>query len=127
VAQPRILVIEDDPEITDLFRAMLEDEGYEVLATGDAVDPVVISDLHPALIVLDLRLSGHANGWTWLEKLRQSPDMHAIPVIVCTADARLAQCHADQPHALATDVVLKPFDLDDFTRRVAAACGHGDG
>ena len=127
MAQPRILVIEDDPEITDLLRAMLEEEGYEVLASGAAVDPVAISDLQPALIVLDLRIGGRVTGWTWLEELRQTQESRDIPVIVCTADARLAQRHADHRHPLATDVMLKPFDLDDFTRRVAVACGRDDG
>jgi DNA-binding response OmpR family regulator len=41
-------------------------------------------------------------------------------VIVCTADARLVRHETEQLRALAADVILKPFDIDDVVTRVAA-------
>jgi DNA-binding response OmpR family regulator len=60
--QARILLIEDDPIIQALLRDLLEEEGYRVLVADATLDPVDVSQLRPALIVLDLWLGGSAWG-----------------------------------------------------------------
>jgi DNA-binding response OmpR family regulator len=117
----RILLIEDELVIQDLLRDLLEEEGHRVLVTDATLDPVDVSQLRPNLILLDLWLGGVAWGLDWLRELRVTPGARCIPVIVCTADARLARLEAEQLRVLAADVILKPFDLDDVVTRVAAA------
>jgi DNA-binding response OmpR family regulator len=119
--QARVLLIEDDPIIQDLLRELLEDEGYRVLVADATLDPVDVSQLRPNLVLLDLWFGGVAWGLDWLRELRVTPGARCIPVIVCTADARLARREAEQLQTLAADVILKPFDLDDVVTRVAAA------
>jgi len=118
--QARILLIEDDLIIQDLLRELLEDEGYRVLVADATLDPVDISQLRPNLILLDHWFGGVACGLDWLRELRVTPGARCIPVIVCTADARLVKLEAEQLRALATDVILKPFDIGDVVTRVAA-------
>jgi DNA-binding response OmpR family regulator len=121
----RILVIEDDPDMTALFHDILEEEGYRVIAASGPLDSVDISQLRPRLIVLDLWYGDKADGWDLLHQLRTTPGARDIPVLVCTADSRVAQEEAGRLRALGADVILKPFDLDDFLGRVAATLGSG--
>ena len=118
--QARILLIEDDLVIQDLFRDLLEEEGYRVLVADATLDPVDVSQLRPNLILLDLWFGGVAWGLDWLRELRVTPGARCIPVIVCTADARLIKHETEQLRALAADVILKPFDIDDVVTRVTA-------
>ncbi len=118
--QARVLIIEDDLIIQDLLRELLEVEGYRVLVADATLDPVDVSQLRPNLIVLDLWFGGTAWGLDWLRELRTTPGARCIPVIVCTADARLVKHEAEQLRALAADVILKPFDIDDVVTQVTA-------
>ncbi|HEX2282225.1 MAG TPA: response regulator [Thermomicrobiales bacterium] len=118
--QARVLLIEDDLLIQDLLREILEEEGYRVLVADATLDPVDVSQLRPSLVLLDLWFGGAAWGLDWLRELRVTPGARCIPVIVCTADARLARREAEQLQTLAADLILKPFDLDDVVTRVAA-------
>jgi len=121
----RILVIEDDPDLSVLFHDILKEEGYRVLTASGPLDSVDISQLRPRLIVLDLWFGNKAGGWDQLHQLRATPGARDIPVLVCTADSRVAENATSCLRSLDADVILKPFDLDDFLGRVAATYGPG--
>jgi CheY-like chemotaxis protein len=125
MSSPRILVIDDDPDLTALLHDILEEEGYRVVAASGPLDAVDISQLRPELIVLDLWFGHRAGGWDQLRELRATPGARDVPVLICTADARAAQERGDCLRGLDADVILKPFDLNDFLGRVAATCGPG--
>src|SRR5262245_45844395 len=110
----RILVIDDDPDLTALLHDILEEEGYRVVASSGPVDSVDISQLRPRMIVLDLWFGQQAGGWDLLRQLRTTPGARDIPVLVCTADSRAAEEGTGCLRALDADVILKPFDLNDF-------------
>ena len=126
-AIPRVLVVEDDAPIHDLLRDVLEDAGYRVLPTDHLLDPVDLQQLRLDLVVLDLMLGGRPAGWDYLRTLRGLPGTAHLPVLVCTGDYQSVR-DADGPLlALAADLVLKPFDLDDLLRAVAACPASGRG
>ncbi|MGH2615694.1 MAG: response regulator [Thermomicrobiales bacterium] len=111
-----ILVINDTVAILELFQAMLEDEGYRVASDGFTVDMLemlgrVKAD-KPDLIVLDLIILDESKGWQFLQVLKMDRETRDIPVIVCTAAARLIE--ELQPHLddMGISVVLKPFDIE---------------
>jgi CheY-like chemotaxis protein len=116
-ARPRrIHVINDTPEILDVFRMMLEDEGY--IVTTDRFTPELgpklthLKTVNPDLLIVDLIVNGEAIGWQLLQLLKMDRETRAIPVIVCTAAVRTVaelQSHLD---AMGIKVVLKPFDID---------------
>lgn len=119
-----ILVINDTVAILDLFRVLLEDEGYRVTTDGFSVElPELLQRVEndpPDLIVLDFIVLDELRGWQFLQLLRMSRQTRAIPVVVCTAAARLVedlQVHLDTMHVR---VVLKPFDLDRLLEAIAA-------
>lgn len=117
---PRVLLIEDDPSVCALLRDALEESGLRVLSSDHALAPVDVAQLHPDLVLLDLMLAREDRGWRLLHDLRATPGASAIPVLVCTADHALVRRESDQLRALASGVVLKPFDLGDLLGRVDA-------
>ena len=118
-----ILVINDTVAILELFRAILEDEGYQVTTDGFATESTAllkrVIDLHPDVIILDLLIVDEQRGWQFLQMLKMARQTSSIPVIVCTGAARLVeelQVHLD---TMGVGVVLKPFDIDVLLREVA--------
>lgn len=120
-----IYVINDTVAILDLFTALLGDEGYRVTTDGFSVEMEqllerVKSD-RPDVIVLDLIIQDEGKGWQFLQLLRMDLETRHIPVVVCTAAAKLVeelQVHLD---TMDVDVVLKPFDIDHILAAIAKA------
>jgi CheY-like chemotaxis protein len=123
-AAPRhILVINDTVAILELFRTLLEDEGYRVTTDDFSVDMLAMLDRvkaeRPDLIVLDFIVVDEGKGWQFLQMLKMDRATRDIPVIVCTAAAKLVaelQAHLD---VMGVAVVLKPFDIDIILAEIA--------
>lgn len=119
-----VLVINDTQEILDLFRDILEEEGYAVTLSSFAFQEVAeVERLAPDVIVLDFLIGGEALGWQMLQKLRMYRPTAHIPIVVCTAAIQLVR--ELQGHLRAKDVfvVLKPFDIDEMVSVVNLALG----
>jgi PAS domain S-box-containing protein len=81
-APPKILVVDDEPNIAQLFRHLLEKEGHIVVITGRGLDVLPLAQRErPDLILLDLILPD-ADGLVVLSQLKQDPVTKAIPVVV---------------------------------------------
>ena len=114
--QKHVLVINDTPEILELFRELLGDEGYRV-STDSFEAPYdhklrEVRELRPDLLILDFIIGGEAFGWQFLQMLKMDRETRDVPVIVCTAaveQIRQLQNHLDQ---MGVAVVLKPFDIE---------------
>lgn len=125
--QQHIFVINDTVAILELFRSILEDEGYRVTTDGFSVELLEmlgrIKESRPDLIVLDFVILDEGKGWQFLQLLKMDREARHIPVIVCTAAARLVeelQTHLD---TMGVVVVLKPFDIDHLLHEVQKLCG----
>jgi DNA-binding response OmpR family regulator len=115
----RLLVVEDDHDISDLIVRYLQKAGHtvEAVTSGSAVLPRVRA-MPPDAIVLDLMLPG-MDGLLVCQALRADPATAAIPVIMLTARGE----EADRIRGLelgADDYVTKPFSPKELTARVAA-------
>ena len=111
-----ILVINDTVAILELFRSLLEEEGYRVSTDDFSVDMLqmlgrVKAD-PPDLVVLDFIIMDEGKGWQFLQLLKMDRQTRAIPVIACTAAARLAEELHTHLDVMGVAVVLKPFDID---------------
>jgi DNA-binding response OmpR family regulator len=111
---PSILVVDDDPEIRDVVRWLLEDEGWAVETASDGRDALDrATRARPALIVLDMGLpilSGE-------EVAMRLHDVYADPppIIVVSADGRAGEKAA---RIGAASYLHKPFDVDVLVRLV---------
>lgn len=114
---PRLLVVDDEPTITELVSAALRYEGFavDVAATGrEAL--ARIADRHPALVVLDVMLPD-LDGFEVVRRLRA--DGVAVPVVFLTAK----DATEDKVGGLrlgGDDYLTKPFSLEELTARVRA-------
>jgi CheY-like chemotaxis protein len=108
--QTRVLVVDDDPDILDAIRFLLEDEGYTVTTTEKGEYAENLHDGNgglPDLIILDVLLSGK-DGRTICRTLKSRPDTQHIPIIMISAhpDAETAAYEVGADHFVA-----KPFDM----------------
>ena len=118
-AGPRILLIDDDPDILHVAGDILEDEGYEVQRAHDGAEALrYLAGAEPDLVLLDLMMPV-ADGWDVLARLRGGE--HApFPIVVLSAHDALPE-HATR---LRADGWLgKPFEVDALIRKVAEFLG----
>ena len=111
-----VLVLDDDPTVTDVVRRHLEREGYRVRTFSDGRDGLAdaLAD-PPALLILDLMLPG-IDG---LEVFRRLREERPIPVVMLTARGDEADRVAGLEHG-ADDYLTKPFSPRELVLRVAA-------
>lgn len=109
----RILVINDTQEVLEMFRILLEEEGYEVMLSGMPILKVnEVERIKPDLIILDLIFGEQKSGWQMLQMLKMQRATASTPVIICTAALRDVQEQEGYLVAQGVRVIYKPFDID---------------
>ncbi|MBR4282938.1 MAG: response regulator transcription factor [Clostridia bacterium] len=112
----KILVVDDDLNISDLLRMYLEKSGYEVVIANDGRRALECFAEHsPNLVLLDVMLP-KLDGWQVCREIRQTSD---TPIIMLTAKGEAF----DKVFGFelgADDYVVKPFDAKELVARVKA-------
>ncbi len=115
-AVPRILVIDDEPDLRTLLCAVLTGGGYEVLEAGDGLTGMrLLYTARPDLILLDIVLPV-INGWEVLRRIREISE---VPVIVLSAQGREHE-KVRGLDAGADDYITKPFGRAELLARCNA-------
>lgn len=115
----RIMVINDDQDILDLYELLLEDEGYEVVTSKLAFEhPIAVESLHPDLVILDLKFGTELEGWKMMQKLRMYRPTSKLPIIVSTAAVNQAREQEDHLRAEGIGIIYKPFQIEQFSQAV---------
>ncbi len=116
---PTIMVVEDEPAIVELLRINLVDDGYRVLAAGDAeTAQAMLKEALPDLLLLDWMLPG-LSGMALAKLLRGDPRTRELPVIMITARSDEADRVAGL-EAWVDDYVTKPFSPRELKARIKA-------
>jgi CheY-like chemotaxis protein len=114
--RPWVLVVDDDDDLRDSFRDVLEDEGYQVLTACNGYEALrtLHSEPPPAVILLDLMMPV-MNGWQFRNAQKLYPRLASIPVVIVTAGL-----HGDTAtHDLAAHRCLKkPVSVEDLLEAV---------
>jgi EAL domain-containing protein (putative c-di-GMP-specific phosphodiesterase class I)/PleD family two-component response regulator len=114
----KVMMVDDEPLMTDLVQTYLEEEGYtNFVVVNDPLKALeVLRREEPSLLLLDLMMPG-MSGFEVLEALRADQDLRYTPVIVLTAssgaDAKLRALQLG-----ATDFLAKPVDESELVLRV---------
>ncbi len=113
---PKLLVVDDEEDLQQLLRAMLERRGYEVLSASGGLHAIrLLYHERPDLILLDVMMPG-MDGWETLKRIRE---MSTVPVIMLTALGEVT--HVVQGLQIgADDYISKPFDREELTARIEA-------
>ena len=115
----RILVVDDEPDITALVAYHLARVGYRVSTATTGPDALrAAREERPDIVVLDLMLPG-VSGYEVLRELRQRPETREVGVILLTS--RREETDRIKGFSLgADDYLTKPFSPQELTLRVAA-------
>ena len=109
-----ILIVDDDPTITDTFARLLQLEGFTLYA---ALSPEggleIATDKRPDAINLDFRMP-ILSGLHVLQHLRETPALRHTPVAIVTGDYFVGDGTTSQIEALGASVLFKPLGLDDL-------------
>jgi DNA-binding response OmpR family regulator len=112
----RVLVIEDDRDISLGIRTVLARNGFNVASSADGKEGLRAFHVsRPDLVVLDIGLPT-LDGWTVLERIR---DLSDVPVLILTAHGNEAD-KVRGLHAGADDYLTKPFGNSELAARVEA-------
>ncbi len=110
----RILIIEDDREITRLLSAFLEENEYETISAMDGQEAAVkMKEENYDLVLMDLMLP-YKSGKHLLEELRE---YSVSPVIIISAKSMM-ETRLEMLRIGADDYIIKPFDLNEVLVRV---------
>ncbi|MEO6433920.1 MAG: phosphate regulon transcriptional regulator PhoB [Sphingomicrobium sp.] len=119
MANPRLLLVEDDRPLADLVTFHFERAGYAVTRTGDGEEALILADeLRPDVVLLDWMIEG-VSGIEVCRRLRRTPHSANVPILMLTARGE----EADRIRGLETgadDYVTKPFSPKELVARVAA-------
>jgi DNA-binding response OmpR family regulator len=112
------LVVDDEVELLDVFKAILMEEADFRVITAAAPELVttLIETAPPEVLLLDLRMPGQS-GWEILANLRANPRFCTLPVLIVSAADDLAQ-RATKLNDPWVDYLSKPVDLDVLLERV---------
>ena len=114
--RPYIMVVDDDQEILQMLKRILELEGYGVAIAADGSSALaLLEECKPDLVILDIMLPG-LDGYQVLSLIRQHSD---VPVIMLTARCEVTSLR--KALALgADDYVRKPFRTRELVARIQA-------
>jgi len=115
-AKQRILVVDDEPQLTRVLRRSLTTQGYDVRVAGDGEFALqTFRDWLPALVITDLAMP-NMSGLELCRRLRKVSD---VPIIVLSVRGEEAT-KVEALDAGADDYVTKPFGMDELLARVRA-------
>jgi two-component system KDP operon response regulator KdpE len=122
-AQPKILVVDDESQITRVFRTTLSCRGYNVRTAGDGVEALkVMGQWAPDLVITDLGMPNMGG----LELCRKIRSKSAVPIIVLSVrgeeEAKVAALDSG-----ADDYITKPFNMNELVARVRAGLRRAQG
>jgi CheY-like chemotaxis protein len=113
-----VLVVDDDPDIRDSLRDVLEERGYEVstVANGrEALDLLKSTSPQPCVILLDLMMPV-MDGMQFRKEQKRDPSIANIPLVVITATGK-------RPVLVdAVDLVMKPLDITRLFEAIERYC-----
>jgi DNA-binding response OmpR family regulator len=113
----RILAVEDDRDILELYAYIFNEAGYEVATSSTGKDLAQqIGIFHPALVVLDVDL-GELNGGDLCRQIKADPNNAGIIVILVSANTKVKELML---HSGADGFIAQPFDLEDLLLRTAS-------
>src|ERR1041384_3491775 len=113
----RILVVDDEPQLTRVLRTGLKSRGYDVRAAADGLAGFeAFNDWHPDLVITDLAMP-NVDG---LELCRRLRAISQVPIIVLSAKGE-EKTKVEALDLGADDFVTKPFGIDELLARVRAS------
>src|SRR5438105_1473587 len=114
----KILLVEDDNNLREIFEMRLQAEGYQTLAAGDGEEALVRAmKENPDLIITDVMMP-KLSGFEMLETLRAAPEMANVKVVMMTALGQAEDRARGEKLGVVKYLVKSQVTLEDFVRVV---------
>jgi two-component system alkaline phosphatase synthesis response regulator PhoP len=118
----KILIVDDDKQITFFLEKLLSIEGYETTSINESSKAIeAANSINPDLFILDLMMP-EPNGFELCRMLRANPNFSQTPIVIITAmddsDSKAIAFLAG-----ANDYIMKPFRPDELAQRMKALIG----
>jgi len=132
VANEKILVIDDDPDLVELIRLTLETKGYQVFSAASGTEGLEkVKDINPDLIILDVMMGHVTEGFQVALALRDKPESEyapysKIPILMLTAihSRTPLRFTPDEKYLPVDDFVEKPLKARDLLQKVEKLLGN---
>lgn len=127
-ARRRVVVVNDDPGILDLYRDVLHELDYEPVAlatTGIETEQIRAHD--PDAVILDLEVGDEQEyGIAMAFQLRNDARLADIPILVCTANANALDGVREQLRHIGVPTLLKPVSIDTIEEALSTPIGQSN-
>jgi CheY-like chemotaxis protein len=114
----KILVVEDEEDILNLIKIILDMEGHSTILAKDGEEGIkaLESNDDVSLIILDIRMP-NMNGWEFLEIIKNNEKWKDIPVIVLTAYTQVSDIEKAKEMGVES-YIAKPFSREELIREI---------
>ena len=112
----KILVVDDDPDISMMLKLMLEFKGYTVNTADKAEEThAMLRDNKIDLVIMDMLLSG-VNGTDICVAIKENSNTRTVPIMMISAHPNAKEICLE---AGADDFISKPFDMNDILLKIS--------
>jgi CheY-like chemotaxis protein len=118
---PRVLVVDDDRDLADVYSLVLATEGYETGIANNGIEAVkAIRDDNADVVLLDIKMP-LLDGLSVCKIVKEDPVTSMVPVIIMSASEMLL---TEARHSRADAVIAKPFDITTLIDTVDRLTHH---
>lgn len=122
----KILLVEDDNNLREIYGARLEAEGYDIVSAGDGEEALAVTIREkPDLIIADIMMP-KISGYDMLDIIRATPEIRDVKVIVMTALSQDEDRQRSEELGAYRHIVKSQATLDDIVIMVRELLGAGD-
>ena len=115
--KPKILIVDDEPDVVTLIERALESEGFESVAAYDGISALDIAEAEePSVILLDIMMP-MMSGYEVCEQLKANPQTQGIPII-CVTSAHTTEAVARCRQVGANALLTKPFSPAELIAQI---------
>jgi len=119
----RVLLIDDDQSNLEFMRQVMRIDGHELVWAADGEQGLaLVKQFRPELIICDVVMP-HLGGYAVLETVRADPQFAGVPVLLFSA-AMSEDARAIGLRRGATEVLAKPFDLEQLRAAIRRSLGQ---
>jgi DNA-binding response OmpR family regulator len=116
----RLILADDDPNVTGVVARYLEFQGFEVRTVGNGAEAVdaVLADA-PDILLIDIMMP-EVDGLEAVRRIRQEASLAGLPILVFSA---LSEKSDEVAEAGADGLITKPYNLADLVERIRTTLG----
>lgn len=121
----KILLVDDDEDLLEQHKILLESKGYKVITASDSVKGLeLFNSQHPDAAVLDLIMEEHDSGFVLSYKIKKDPYGKTIPVFILTSATYVtgfkfdAATDEEKEWIKCDEIMNKPINIDELTQKL---------